>query len=163
MRIQDVNQLLAIMKANYSYAFKAMSPDERYMLLGTWAVTLQDLPADVVMLAVMQLVSQSKWMGKTALHRLADIEQGELIKFVRPDGLPPRFANRDKLYWKDGPNEVGTIGVWQWNAIPKPADPSSDYVLTYFDQDRQAIEIVEFDDCSSLEDVAEKLTNAYHV
>ena len=62
MTIQAVNQLLAIMKANYSYAFKAMSPDERYMLLGTWAVTLQDLPADVVMLAVMQLVSQSKWI-----------------------------------------------------------------------------------------------------
>ena len=66
MTIQDVNQLLAIMKANYSYAFKAMSPDERYMLLGTWAVTLQDLPADVVMLAVMQLVSQSKWMPTVA-------------------------------------------------------------------------------------------------
>ena len=66
MTIQDVNQLLAIMKANYSYAFKAMSPDERYMLLGTWAVTLQDLPADVVMLAVMQLVSQSKWLPTVA-------------------------------------------------------------------------------------------------
>ena len=36
------------------------------MLLGTWAVTLQDLPADVVMLAVMQLVSQSKWMPTVA-------------------------------------------------------------------------------------------------
>ena len=66
MTIQDVNQLLAIMKANYSYAFKAMSPDERYMLLGTWTVTLQDLPADVVILAVMQLVSQSKWMPTVA-------------------------------------------------------------------------------------------------
>ena len=72
MTIQDVNQLLAIMKANYSYAFKAMSPNERYMLLGTWAVTLQDLPADVVMLAVMQLVSQSKWIDILIFDEIND-------------------------------------------------------------------------------------------
>ena len=62
MTTQDVNQILAIMKANYNYAFKNMSQEEKYMLLCTWTVTLQDLPSDVVMLAVMQLVSQSKWI-----------------------------------------------------------------------------------------------------
>ena len=98
-------------------------------------------------------------MGNLALYRLADIEHGELIKFVRPEGRPSHFENREKLFWKDGPDEVGAIGVWQWNAIANRSDPSNDYVLTHFDQDRQAIEIVEFDDCSSLEDVAEKLTN----
>lgn len=66
---QDVNQLLAIMKANYSYAFKAMSQDEKYMLLCTWTVTLHDIPSDIVMLAVMQLVSQSKWMLTVAESR----------------------------------------------------------------------------------------------
>ena len=66
MTTQDVNQILAIMKANYSYAFKHMSQEEKYMLLCTWTVTLQDLPADVVMLAVMQLVSQSKWLPTVA-------------------------------------------------------------------------------------------------
>ena len=39
MTTQDVNQLLAIMKANYSYAFKAMSQDEKYMLLCTLTIT----------------------------------------------------------------------------------------------------------------------------
>ncbi len=66
MTTQDVNQILAIMKANYNYAFKNMSQEEKYMLLCTWAVTLQDLPADIVMLAVMQLVSQSKWLPTVA-------------------------------------------------------------------------------------------------
>ena len=66
MTTQDVNQLLAIMKANYSYAFKAMSQDEKYMLLCTWTVTLHDIPSDIVMLAVMQLVSQSKWLPTVA-------------------------------------------------------------------------------------------------
>lgn len=66
MTTQDVNQVLAIMKANYNYAFKNMSQEEKYMLLCTWTVTLQDLPADIVMLAVMQLVSQSKWLPTVA-------------------------------------------------------------------------------------------------
>ena len=60
MTTEDANQLLAIMKANYSYAFKAMSQEEKYMLLCTWTVTLQDLPTDIVMMAVIQLVSKSK-------------------------------------------------------------------------------------------------------
>ena len=66
MTTQDVNQILAIMKANYNYALKNMSQEEKYMLLCTWTVTLQDLPADIVMLAVMQLVSQSKWLPTVA-------------------------------------------------------------------------------------------------
>ena len=66
MTTPDVNQVLAIMKANYNYAFKNMSQEEKYMLLCTWTVTLQDLPTDIVMLAVMQLVSQSKWLPTVA-------------------------------------------------------------------------------------------------
>lgn len=71
MTTEDVNQLLAIMKANYSYAFKTMSQEEKYMLLCTWAVTLQDLPTDIVMMAVMQLVSKSKWLPTVAEIRAA--------------------------------------------------------------------------------------------
>lgn len=71
MTTEDVNQLLAIMKANYSYAFKTMSQEEKYMLLCTWTVTLQDLPTDIVMLAVMQLFSKSKWLPTVAEIRAA--------------------------------------------------------------------------------------------
>jgi hypothetical protein len=45
--------LLALMKANYSYAFKTMSQQDKYLLLNTWTFTLQDLNADIVMIAVM--------------------------------------------------------------------------------------------------------------
>ena len=41
------------------------------MLLCTWTVTLQDLPTDIVMLAVMQLVSKSKWLPTVAEIRAA--------------------------------------------------------------------------------------------
>ena len=66
MTKQEVNKLLALMKANYSYAFKTMSQQDKYLLLNTWTFTLQDLNADVVMIAVMQLISESKWLPTVA-------------------------------------------------------------------------------------------------
>ena len=66
MTQQEVNKLLALMKANYSYAFKTMSQQDKYLLLNTWTFALQDLNADVVMIAVMQLISVSKWLPTVA-------------------------------------------------------------------------------------------------
>lgn len=66
MNKQEVNKLLALMKANYSYAFKTMSEQDKYLLLNTWTFTLQDLSADVVLIAVMQLISESKWLPTVA-------------------------------------------------------------------------------------------------
>lgn len=62
----EVNKLLALMKANYSYAFKSMSKQEKILLLNTWTFTLQDIDAGVVMIAVMQLISTSKWLPTVA-------------------------------------------------------------------------------------------------
>lgn len=66
MTKQEVNKLLALMKANYSFAFKGMSQQDKYLLLNTWAFTLQDISADVVMIAAMQLISTSKWLPTVA-------------------------------------------------------------------------------------------------
>lgn len=66
MTKQEVNKLLALMKANYSYAFKNMSQQDKHLLLNTWTFTLQDINADVVMIAAMQLISESKWLPTVA-------------------------------------------------------------------------------------------------
>ena len=66
MTIQDANKLLALAKANYSSAFKTMSKQEKLMLVQSWAFALQDIPADIVMLAFMQLLSTSKWLPTVA-------------------------------------------------------------------------------------------------
>lgn len=95
--------------------------------------------------------------GKLALYRLADIEQGQLTKFTRMEGLPAFFGNREKLFWREGPDETGTIGVWQWNAIPNRSDPSTDYVTTRYINRRQAIEVIELSNCHSYADIAEYL------
>ena len=97
--------------------------------------------------------------GKLALYRLADIEQGQLTKFMRVEGIPAFFGNREKLFWREGPDEVGTIGVWQWNAVPNRSDPSTDYVTTRYISRRQAIEIIELPNCHSYADIAEYLVN----
>lgn len=62
----EMNKLLALLQVNYSYAFKNMSQNDKYLLLETWTFTLQDLDAHVVFMAVMQLISVSKWLPTVA-------------------------------------------------------------------------------------------------
>lgn len=66
MTPDDANKLLALAKANYSYAFKSMTKQEKIMLVQSWAFALQDIPADIVMLAFMQLLTTSKWLPTVA-------------------------------------------------------------------------------------------------
>ena len=64
--IEDANQLLGIAEANFNYAFKNMSLNQKVTLVKTWAFGLQDVPADIVMLAFMQLTTTSKWLPTVA-------------------------------------------------------------------------------------------------
>lgn len=66
MTTEDANKLLALAKANYSYAFKTMTNQEKVMLVQSWAFSLQDIPTEIVMLAFMQLLSTSKWLPTVA-------------------------------------------------------------------------------------------------
>jgi hypothetical protein len=66
MTVEEANKLLAIAKANYSYAFRNMSKEEKIILVKSWAFVLQDIPADIVTLAFMQLMATSKWLPTPA-------------------------------------------------------------------------------------------------
>lgn len=66
MNASDANKLLSVAKANYSYAFKGMSEQEKVLLVQSWAFALQDIPSDVVLMAFMQLLSVSKWLPTVA-------------------------------------------------------------------------------------------------
>ena len=66
MTAQDANYLLGLAQANYGYAFKEMTKQQKIMLVNSWAFGLQDIPADIVMLAFMQLVTTSKWVPTVA-------------------------------------------------------------------------------------------------
>lgn len=64
MTIQDANYLLGVAEANYGYAFRNMDNDQKVMLVHSWAFGLQDIPADIVMLAFMQLTTTCDWLPK---------------------------------------------------------------------------------------------------
>lgn len=66
MTLEEVNKLLALVKVNYNYAFKSMTEQEKVMLVKSWSFALQDIPADIVTLAFMQLVSTHKWLPSPA-------------------------------------------------------------------------------------------------
>lgn len=66
MNRQEVNRLLAILKANYSYAFKTLSTQEKRILVESWAFALREIDADIVMMAVMRLLKVCKWMPTVA-------------------------------------------------------------------------------------------------
>ena len=66
MTAQDVNKLLALLKANYSYAFKTMTKQEKVMLVQSWSIVLRDVDVDLALMATMKLISTSKWMPTVA-------------------------------------------------------------------------------------------------
>ena len=66
MTAQDANYLLSLARANFGYAFKDMTNQQKVMMVQSWAFGLQDIPADIVMLAFMQLVTTSKWIPTVA-------------------------------------------------------------------------------------------------
>lgn len=97
------------------------------------------------------------YSGQIWLSRLADVNAGEMNKFVRSEDQPYYFGNRDRLFWRDGPREEGTIGIWRWNAVPNKSDPSTDYVTTTFSKGVKVIQIVELPDCKTIKDITDFL------
>ena len=83
MTKEDANYLLALAQANFGYAFKDMTQSQKVMMVSSWAFGLQDIPADIVMLAFMQLVTTSKWVPTVAEIR----EQVRHIAWQAKEGL----------------------------------------------------------------------------
>ena len=103
-----------------------------------------------VILDYNQLGYWQKW-----IIRLADISaDGSITVFTKNKDLPHYFANRDRLYWNDGPDKENSIGVWNWTATPRDTDPQKDLVKTYYCNNIKLIQIVRLSNCESLDDIA---------
>lgn len=90
--------------------------------------------------------------GQKWLSRLADIRNSQLERFHVADYLPKFFENRNRLYLKDGPNDVGRIGVWNWVATPRDTDPTKDFINASYVTNIAPIEIYELSNISSKEE-----------
>lgn len=94
------------------------------------------------------------------IFRLADItESGEIVLFVADETIPHYFSNRDRLYWRNGPDTDQAIGVWNWNVTPRDTDPNKDYVETDFCNNIQLTQIIQLSNCEALDDVVSQLKN----
>ncbi len=94
--------------------------------------------------------------GSVWLNRLADIEDGKLHSPFKSGRMDNYFENRDRLYRNDGPSAIGTVGVWDWTAIPNRNNPDIDYVQSYFVQNESPVRVV-VTKADSLEDLVSQL------
>lgn len=76
------------------------------------------------------------------LHRLADIEDGELRVPFKSDRKDTRFENRDYWFTNSGPSDFGTVGIWKWTAEPNNDNPPKDKVTSYYVKDSSPIRVV---------------------
>ena len=94
--------------------------------------------------------------GSVWLNRLADIEDGKLHPPFKSGRMDNYFENRDRLYRNDGPTAVGSVGVWDWTAVPNRNNPDIDYVQSYYVQNEYPVRVV-VAKADSLEDLVEQL------
>lgn len=98
----------------------------------------------------------------TWLIRIADVDYcGRLSYYYKDDSKPLLFENRNKLFYREGPNKIGCYAVWDWSAIPNISDSSKDYVTTKFNHAISPIEIIKLTECDSIESVIAILKEGY--
>ena len=103
--------------------------------------------------------------GQKWLIRYADLNNnGIYYIFRRNEDIPPYFTNRDKIFYKDGPSQDDFYGIWTWSAVPNEKDPSKDYILSQYNTEIDAIELVIFTQVISLDDLVNLLKEGinYH-
>ena len=96
--------------------------------------------------------------GRIWLNRLADVEDDILHTPFKSERTDNYFENRDRLYRNDGPTALGTVGIWEWTAIPNRDNPVIDYVQSYYVKDYSPVRVVVLV-AKSLDEVVEQLQN----
>lgn len=90
--------------------------------------------------------------GNRRLKRLGDITSDGCIRpFIYDETLPKFYENRTSIYWKDGPKDEGTVGVWDWTAIPNKSGANNDYVESKYNCNVIPIEIIEVPEVHNIE------------
>lgn len=85
---------------------------------------------------------KTDYTGQKWLIRYADLcHYGRYHAFHKKDDIAAFFTNRDKLFYRDGPDTDGFYGIWTWTAVPNKTDPNKDYVETQYTPELSPIEI----------------------
>lgn len=116
------------------------------------------LPSDNADAIVSLCSVVSNYNGQKWLIRYADLNNnGHYSIFHRNEDIPTHFTNRDKIFYKDGPSKDGFYGIWTWSAVPNENDPSKDYILSRYNTEIDAIELVTFTQATNLDELVSLL------
>lgn len=96
--------------------------------------------------------NQQKW-----LIRLADLSNGKLRLPNINDDLPKYFDNRDHLYWRNGPSEDGSIGIWHWSAIPRDTESWKDFITTTFQAELHPVQFILVKRVNTIEQLRDRI------
>lgn len=91
-------------------------------------------------------------------YRLADINStGFINSFISDPFQDKKFGNRDRLYPKGGPTEIGQFGIWQWSSEPNYTDPTKDFLIYKYEPEMVPIEIIYLSECHSVDDIIQHI------
>ena len=90
-----------------------------------------------------------------SLQRCADLNNGYLNPLGSQMFSYPQYANINYLYWKDGPRELGTYGIWHWVPMPNQKNPDKLYIdSNYIGSPIEIIKVTQF---QTLKDIVNEL------
>lgn len=95
--------------------------------------------------------------GYIWLTRIADIKNQQLNIPYKSNRSTTYFENRNRLYRKDGPSQVGTIGVWRWTVSPSLNDPEKDHVESFFVSDLWPVRVCVVQNAQSMQALIDAL------
>ncbi|MBM6916762.1 hypothetical protein H6B33_15325 [Gemmiger formicilis] len=157
---QDKNQLASLLAeaqakiSELQTAPSAFASDDADYLACFDDTDASILPSDNADEIVSLCSVVSDYNGQKWLIRYADLDHnGHYYIFRRNENIPPYFTNRDKIFYKDGPSKDGFYGIWTWSAVPNENDSSKDYILSRYNTEIDAIELVTFTQATSLDEL----------
>lgn len=161
---QDKNQLASLLAeaqakiSELQTAPSAFASDDADYLAQFDDTDASILPSDNTDEIVSLCSVISDYNGQKWLIRYADLNNnGHYYIFHRNEDIPPYFTNRDKIFYKDGPSKDGFYGIWTWSAVPNENDPSKDYILSRYNTEIDAIELITFTQATSLDELVNLL------
>lgn len=99
------------------------------------------------------------YTGQRWLERYADLDShGRYFTFRQDEAKSPYFTNRDRIFYNDGPSDIGFYGIWTWSAVPNKNDPTRDYIQSQYNTKIDAIEVV-VTQATNIDDLANLLKN----
>lgn len=94
------------------------------------------------------------YSGQIWINRLADVIDGKIIPFYVDDTKPRYFSNRERLYWKNGPDIDDAIGIWNWKAEIRDTDSKKDFITCEYNSNIRMTEIVELPQCKTMDELS---------